>query len=50
MNRETIDAIFDAALAVEWPQAQRIHGDYHLGQVLNVPKRGWIALDFEENR
>jgi predicted trehalose synthase len=34
-------------LEVEWPPLQRIHGDYHLGQVLDVPERGWVALDFE---
>lgn len=45
--REQIATIFDNALEVKWPRLQRIHGDYHLGQVLHVPRRGWVALDFE---
>lgn len=31
----------------ELPTLQRIHGDYHLGQVLHAPTRGWVILDFE---
>ena len=31
----------------ERPELQRIHGDYHLGQVLHSAERGWVVLDFE---
>ena len=32
---------------VDFPVLQRINGDYHLGQVLDAPGRGWVLLDFE---
>jgi maltokinase len=44
---QRIAAVFDRALACPWPALQRIHGDYHLGQVLTVQDRGWVLLDFE---
>ncbi len=45
--RGPVDAVLRAAESATWPPLQRIHGDYHLGQVLHSPDRGWVLLDFE---
>lgn len=45
--RTDVESIFARALTVPWPRLQHIHGDLHLGQVLDVPGRGWLLLDFE---
>ncbi len=46
-RRVSIEAVYSRALQASWPPLQRIHGDYHLGQVLQVAGRGWVLLDFE---
>lgn len=44
---DRIGSVLDAAVDEPWPALQRIHGDYHLGQVIEAPGRGWVLLDFE---
>ncbi len=45
--RSALERVYHQAAASPWPGLQRIHGDFHLGQVLAVPDRGWVVLDFE---
>jgi maltokinase len=40
------DAFSKLAKLTEPVQAQRVHGDYHLGQVMRT-QTGWVVLDFE---
>lgn len=45
--RDAVAEVYAEARASRWPRLQRIHGDFHLGQALLVPDRGWVLVDFE---
>ena len=45
-HREEIESVIGAARTATWPDLQRIHGDFHLGQVLGFGDK-WVMVDFE---
>jgi maltokinase len=46
-HADRIAAVYDEVARIGGPVTlQRIHGDYHLGQVM-YSSHGWVALDFE---
>ena len=47
VHRPALEETLALASSAAWPAQQRIHGDLHLGQVLDVEGRGWFVVDFE---
>jgi predicted trehalose synthase len=47
VHRDAIERLYERTAMLVWPRLQRIHGDFHLGQVLAGPDGRWVVLDFE---
>lgn len=45
--RPSIELLYERAATVPWPRLQSIHGDLHLGQILETPGGSWVIIDFE---
>ena len=46
-DHAAVDAILADLVAADLPMLQRIHGDYHLGQVLAIDEERFLVIDFE---
>ncbi len=46
-HQGAVEATLDTVATMEWPALQRVHGDYHLGQILYLGAKDVLAIDFE---